>query len=402
MMIIAATLVYCIYIVVVFSYIADILQSSTIKPITYTLLIIANSFLLIIPIYLTDFRHEILIMALYLVFFSVETKVICKSNIFQTLFGVFSFSINFFALRTIIIVVMSFISGEMVVSIISSEENRILITLINMIIPIPYILLTRMIMKNKILGIALSDRSTSILSTVFLGAIFINQMAAYPSLYKVEGDLVRNLYYHLTVSIFSIAIFMLVMIINLVYSNLKIVADNYTQKASELKAQDVIIKDIEERSVKDAMTGFYLRDTAIKRIEKYLEQTTEFFIVFIDIDGLKTVNDNFGHNEGDRYIKMVANKIEKNQGDHLIARIGGDEFLVIGQSSDNKDIAKTIKATEQDIAAMSDDIEKNYQTSISYGIQTVDKNNTLNATELIAMADEKMYELKKSRKKNRD
>ncbi len=401
-MIIVATVVYCVYIIVLLSYSAYILRADKIKPITYLIVILVNSFLLFMPIYITNFRYNIILMALYVVILSIETKIICKCNIIQVFFGVFSFAINFFAIRTIIIVLMSFACNESVSSIISNVDNRILITTLNMLIPIPYILFTRAIMKEKILGIALAARNTSLLSAVFLGVTFVNQMAVSLSLCKDEGDVLRNLYYHLTVSLFSIAIFLLVMVINLIYSNLKKVADNYSEKVLELKTQDLHIRDIEKRSKKDAMTGFVLRDEAIEKIKQYLEQKTDFFIVFIDIDGLKPVNDNFGHNEGDIYIKFVCEKIEEYLGRHLIARIGGDEILIVGKSIDDKEIGDTVKTLEEDIKAIAANNEKPYETSISYGIKQVDSESTLSVNEIIAAADDRMYSFKKSRRKNRN
>ncbi len=394
-------LAYCSYIVVVFSYTSHILEASKVKSFVFAVLMVLNSFLLFVPIFVTKFHYEILIMVLYVVALTVETMVVCKKGVVKTLFGVFSFAINFFAIRTLVIVGMAFVTGEPVAALLASEENRVLITTLNFFIPVPYILVTRKILKHSILDIALSETGTTMLSTVFLCVTFINQMAVFPSLLKVDGYLERNLYYHMATAVFSILVFVLVMVINYIYSNLKVVADTYSGKIDEIKLQEMTIKDIEDKSTIDAMTGAYVRNVAMDKLDEYIKDKKSCFIVFIDIDGLKLVNDRFGHNEGDWYIQVVAQKVKFTLGKHVVARLGGDEFLVVGESSNHDSITKTMLELEKEIANISLQNGKQYQTSISYGVQEIGPANTLSPKALVAKADEKMYVFKQGRKRNR-
>ncbi len=401
-MIIAASIFFCVYIVVVFRYITHIFGAKQLKPTTYGLLIVLNSFLILVPIYVTNFRYETVLMLAYCLVFALEILVIYKQNLVQSLFGMLSFAINFFAIRTLVITIMSLVTGETVASLLMSEENRVLITAINVFVPIPYILSFGTILKHQMLNLALSDTNTSRMSTVFLGVIFINQIAVFPSIYKETGDLEKNLYYHIATAIFSIAFFLLVMCINYIYSNLKTVADTYSSKIEELRIQDMQIKDIENRSSIDSMTGFYVRDVAIKQLEEYLSQKTPCFVVFIDLDELKTVNDTYGHNEGDIYIKAVSDKIQSALSKYIVARIGGDEFLVVGKITEAENIIDIIEELERDVAGISQKLQKPYRSSISYGVQKAESDSEYTTKDLIAMADEKMYNYKRSRNKNRE
>ncbi len=401
-MLVLAYVIYSCYIIVVFSYTANIMEVDRIKPRVFAALIVANSFLVFGPIYVTGFKEESLIMALYVAALTVETLLVCKMNLAKTLFGVFSFAINFFAIRTCIIVFMCLATGDTPAELIESEANRIIITSINLFIPIPYILFTRRVLRQSILSIALSDNKTTILSSVFLGGIFLNQMGVLPSLDRMGGDIERNLYYHLATAIFSVIIFIFVMAINYFYSNLKVVAENYSEKIEEIRMQDLQIRDIVEKSNKDSMTGFYLRHVAMEELEWYIKKKAECFIVFIDIDGLKKVNDNHGHNEGDCYISEVSERIRRTLDKYTIARIGGDEFLIVGETVEDENITDIMLNLEKEIGRIAILKETGYSTSISYGIELIKRDNVLPSKTLIDRVDKKMYNFKKSRNRNRE
>ncbi len=394
-------LIYCAYMVVVFNYTSYVLGATRIGALVYIVLVALNSFIFFLPIYVTRFQYEYLFMIIYVVVLTAETLVVCKRELVQSLFGVFSFAINFFAIRTIVVVTMALLTNESGMLTVASVENRLLITAINMAIPIPYIILTKRILGKAILAIPLSDKRTTVLSTIFLGATFVNQIVASLSIDRAGGDVQKNLYYHLATAIYSIVIFMLVMVINYLYSNLRVVADNYTGKLERLRAQGREIRDIEYRAYTDAMTGFFVRDVAMSRLKDYLSVNLPCFIVFIDMDGLKTVNDTYGHNEGDKYILWVTDIMKAALEGHTIARLGGDEFLVVGKLSPNENITDVFLKIAKDVSEIADKHGKPYQTSVSYGIQEIGSDNVLGYAELVEMADAKMYNFKRERKRNR-
>ncbi|HEX2584279.1 MAG TPA: GGDEF domain-containing protein [Steroidobacteraceae bacterium] len=90
----------------------------------------------------------------------------------------------------------------------------------------------------------------------------------------------------------------------------------------------------EERSRTDVLTGLLnrrgLRELVEMRLNSKQWMTSKPIVVFADLDNFKTVNDNHGHAEGDRVLAMVGSLLKKTLRDHdLIARYGGDEFLVL-------------------------------------------------------------------------
>jgi diguanylate cyclase (GGDEF)-like protein len=119
------------------------------------------------------------------------------------------------------------------------------------------------------------------------------------------------------------------------------------------------------------------------------------------MDNLKYINDKHGHSEGDEYIINVAKSLQKFSNDAVVCRLGGDEFMLLVQ--DIKHDEAHIRMN--DICTMIQNDEylkgKEYFYSVSFGVIYVDENNTLTESEILSIADERMYEHKKARKRNR-
>ena len=80
----------------------------------------------------------------------------------------------------------------------------------------------------------------------------------------------------------------------------------------------------------DFLTGIYSRNVIVDYAKHLIKEKTPFCMVMIDIDNFKNVNDNHGHTVGDDVIIFLANKLKEAYGDKgVIARFGGDEFMVI-------------------------------------------------------------------------
>lgn len=149
---------------------------------------------------------------------------------------------------------------------------------------------------------------------------------------------------------------------------------------------------------KDELTGLFNRRYFLKQLFDLIDNKNHFSIAMIDIDGLKIANDDFGHLEGDFYIKTVANELLSLLRDtDILARIGGDEFIAILPKCSYYILEKKLKKLNENLA----NINKPYNMSASYGIEEVFKDNTLSAEKLLEIIDKKMYAFKKERKKQR-
>lgn len=142
-------------------------------------------------------------------------------------------------------------------------------------------------------------------------------------------------------------------------------------------------------STHDQLTGLYNRaffDAEFARIK--VGRSFPVSLVIADIDGLKLVNDSFGHAEGDRLIQMAAQAMKESfRAEDVVARIGGDEFAVILPNADAEVVREAFKRVHSYQA--DSDPTQNYVLSISIGAATADNPEQLN--EALKQADSRMY-----------
>ncbi len=163
---------------------------------------------------------------------------------------------------------------------------------------------------------------------------------------------------------------------------------------SKLEKYNEILHDL---SLKDDLTGLYNRRGFLTLGGQQLNYSRRFnkcFVLFyFDMDGLKKINDTYGHEEGDFAIKKTALLLQKSfRSIDIIARIGGDEFTVFAAdccTEEAEKLKKRVKILFQNFNNLSG---KGYRLSISAGIVPVDGSSRLKFNELMALADRKLYE----------
>ena len=163
---------------------------------------------------------------------------------------------------------------------------------------------------------------------------------------------------------------------------------------------------LEDAAYKDMMTGVYNRLFGMKLLDRYTQERISYKLIFVDMDMLKYVNDVFGHTEGDAYIKSVADLLQEVSASAIVCRLGGDEFMVIITERDARgyDMNAVLENLRDKLArstAIGEDGQALYHRSISFGIKTVDENNKMPVSDILAEADEIMYEYKKAHKQER-
>jgi diguanylate cyclase (GGDEF)-like protein len=151
----------------------------------------------------------------------------------------------------------------------------------------------------------------------------------------------------------------------------------------------------------DELTDLYNRRGFIALAERQLKigrRSGRGMLLFVmDVDRLKQINDSFGHFEGDRALKRAADALEETFRDSdVIARLGGDEFAVLAIETSGHSEATIRTRLFERLKSCSAEHSR-YELSLSLGVARFDPRNCSSIGELMAEADQAMYEQKRRR-----
>lgn len=123
-------------------------------------------------------------------------------------------------------------------------------------------------------------------------------------------------------------------------------------------------------------------------------------LVFIDLDNLKTINDCFGHAEGDKALTLFAKQLmlASRRDWDIVARIGGDEFVMLQNDSSRIKATDVVLDLIKSLEACNQADERPYDISFSYGIVEFDSERHLSIDDMLCDGDSMMYELKRSKR----
>jgi diguanylate cyclase (GGDEF)-like protein len=155
-------------------------------------------------------------------------------------------------------------------------------------------------------------------------------------------------------------------------------------------------------SEKDVLTEVYNRRYVLQIFSKMLakvDKSREKLSVFvIDIDHFKKINDTYGHKMGDRVIQHISNTLLTNtRKNDVVARWGGDEFLVIAPNQDNMTSHSMLKRIENELDEISERMQIQISSSIGVAIYPDDAKSL---DDLVKIADRNMYQIKDFKKRN--
>lgn len=169
---------------------------------------------------------------------------------------------------------------------------------------------------------------------------------------------------------------------------------------AELEAMEV---KLNEDVITDGLTGLLNRRGLFTIGEKQCELANrndfDLNFVFLDLDGMKTINDKYGHLEGDEALVDIACILKNSfRSSDIIGRIGGDEFTVIVAGVSEINYSLVTKRLYENLNAHNAKTDKPYKLSVSLGVTRYSHKKPCSIDELYSIADRLMYEQK--RKKN--
>jgi diguanylate cyclase (GGDEF)-like protein len=165
----------------------------------------------------------------------------------------------------------------------------------------------------------------------------------------------------------------------------------------------IIYFNIQDRGLNtDYLTGVYNRRQLDEYINAKIRNSTEdrsFSAILIDMDEFKSINDRFGHDTGDEALKDAAGILRKSlRLNDLIARFGGDEFVVILDIDSREMLEQAVKRIADNVEDFNRDGQKPFKLSFSMGYDVYDVNSKLKPDDFFNHIDMLMYNNKINRK----
>ena len=168
---------------------------------------------------------------------------------------------------------------------------------------------------------------------------------------------------------------------------------------------------LREESSRDPLTGFYNRRFLTLKLQSEFKRALgrrgifkipeEISVVMIDLDNFKLVNDSFGHAEGDRVLRTMAEAIHASvRKSEIICRFGGDEFCVILPSASIQDAAKfaekirSLVANHPDLSYRTKDGTNTVRVTTSIGVASISGAKATEPAKLMKAADRALYRAK--------
>ncbi|MEH1915707.1 GGDEF domain-containing response regulator [Nostoc sp.] len=186
------------------------------------------------------------------------------------------------------------------------------------------------------------------------------------------------------------------------------------QQHQQLREQNQHLEDeIQERlkaeaevrklSLTDELTGLYNRRGFfwLANHQFKIARRTQIFccLLFVDLDGLKQINDSLGHEIGDRIIIDTAQLLKKTfRESDIVARIGGDEFVVFVSTCSPNNTDEFCPRLQVNIDRFNKEHNYSYQLSISIGATQCALNENVSLEQLLEEADKLMYEHKRAKR----
>jgi diguanylate cyclase (GGDEF)-like protein len=158
------------------------------------------------------------------------------------------------------------------------------------------------------------------------------------------------------------------------------------------------VEQLDHLAHQDSLIDLPNRRGFVRELERLIARVSRYdaraAMLYVDLDGLKSINDTFGHHAGDQALIQVADLLAKGvRKSDVVARIGGDEFGILLENADDKSANETAARLIDAIAACDFCHEGEcLPLSVAIGVGVIGGNDT--ADEVMARADEQMYRRK--------
>jgi diguanylate cyclase (GGDEF)-like protein len=186
-----------------------------------------------------------------------------------------------------------------------------------------------------------------------------------------------------------------------------VVLRDVTQERNDRELLMLQSAELQVQSLSDELTGLYNRRGFMVLSHQYAltaaRQKRPFAILFSDLNGLKAINDTHGHEAGDDAITRMAAAMKATFREaDIVARLGGDEYVALVDGADEASIEQVITRLREEMDADAKRHTTPYRLHTSIGVAFQNAEHSQTIEQLLTLADEKMYEEKKTSKESRE
>jgi len=258
-------------------------------------------------------------------------------------------------------------------------------------------------LKNAQINIEEDDECKCLKNTIQLYDYDNNYI--FSLITKSKRDLIKKgkeaiLYYNISISLFLIFIFFLTYknqkLLERYSDKLKIEVNNKTKELQESNEKFKMLSEQDELTKINNRRNFFKLGN--DELNKSIKNNTELYLLMIDIDDFKKINDLYGHDAGDNVLIEVCKIInEELKNRHIFGRIGGEEFSIIFKDLDKDEVYNLTENIREKVEKSQIDygnIKIDY--TISIGVAKKDKLSSLD--KILKKADELLYEAKRNGK----
>lgn len=166
------------------------------------------------------------------------------------------------------------------------------------------------------------------------------------------------------------------------------VKNSYDSLSASLIESDQRLRHLRSNAHYDALTGARSRGFARQALQQMVEYQVPFSLIYMDLNGLKRINDTYGHGAGDDYLQQFAAAIQRQiRDDDILARFGGDEFVLILRLCSKENAEKRLAVIRGNLARETE--------HFGFGAGVVESSEASDLDRLLSLADQRMYGDKK-------
>jgi len=192
-------------------------------------------------------------------------------------------------------------------------------------------------------------------------------------------------------------------------AELRLLNEHLETRTAELSAEIIererLQAELRALSLRDELTGLHNRRGFMTLAEQHwrlaLRTRQEFVVLYLDMDGLKTINDTFGHAQGDQALRDAGRvMVQTFRESDILARLGGDEFTVLFTDCDLTIAKDAIARLQENLNWTNATASRRYNLSLSVGMAHFDPDHPASLDDLLKQADAEMY-VRKQQRRNR-